>query len=54
MNEILQSNRLAKIAEAAIRVTGLKGPLEGWQAFAGRIRADATGQVSEVAVVRWV
>jgi hypothetical protein len=33
MNELLQANGLAKVAEAAVLVTGMKGPLEpGWQA----------------------
>jgi hypothetical protein len=42
MNEILQAKGLHKTAEAAVLVTGIKGPLEeGWQhkvsAFAGQI-----------------
>jgi hypothetical protein len=42
MNELLQAKGLTKAAEAAVLVTGIKGPLEeGWQdkvaAFAGQI-----------------
>jgi len=33
MNELLAAKGLTKVAEGAILVTGLKGPLEeGWQA----------------------
>jgi hypothetical protein len=32
MNELLQAKGLTKVAEGAVLVTGLKGPLEdGWQ-----------------------
>lgn len=42
MNELLETKRLTKVAETAVLVTGMKGPLEeGWQnkvaAFAGQI-----------------
>jgi len=42
MNELLQAKGLTKTAEAAVLVTGIKGPLEeGWQdkvaAFADQI-----------------
>ena len=42
LDEILQTNGLAKVADMIVYVTGLKGPLEeGWQtkvsAFADRI-----------------
>jgi hypothetical protein len=42
MNELLEAKGLKKVAEAAVWVTGLKGPLEeGWQhkvaAFADRV-----------------
>ncbi len=42
MNELLEAKGLTKVAEGAVLVTGLKGPLEdGWQgkvaAFAGQI-----------------
>jgi multimeric flavodoxin WrbA len=44
MNELLESNGLTKVAEGAVLVTGIKGPLEeGWQnkvaAFADKIMA---------------
>ena len=43
MNEILEAKGLTKVAEGAILVTGIKGPLEdGWQdkvaAFASQLR----------------
>jgi len=42
MNELLQAKGLTKVAEGAVLVTGIKGPLqEGWQtkitAFADQI-----------------
>jgi hypothetical protein len=44
MNELLEAKGLTKVAEAAVLVTGMKGPLEdGWQnkvtAFADQIMA---------------
>jgi multimeric flavodoxin WrbA len=45
MNELLEAKGLTKVAETAVLVTGLKGPLEeGWQnkvaAFAGQIMSS--------------
>jgi len=49
MNELLEAKGLAKIAEGAVLVTGLKGPLEaGWQnkvaAFADQIMSATRTQ----------
>jgi hypothetical protein len=49
MNELLQAKGLTKVAEGAVLVTGMKGPLEdGWQdkvaAFAGQVMATAGSQ----------
>ncbi len=49
MNQILQRKGLAKVAEAKVMVTGVKGPLEeGWQykvgVFAAQVLAGALGQ----------
>ena len=46
MNELLQAKGLTKVAEGAVLVTGIKGPLEeGWQtkvtAFADQIMSTA-------------
>jgi hypothetical protein len=45
MNELLEAKGLKKVAEGAVLVTGIKGPLEeGWQhkvaAFAGQIMSS--------------
>ena len=49
MNELLESKGLTKVAEGAVLVTGMKGPLEeGWQnkvaAFADKIMSTAQTQ----------
>jgi sulfite reductase alpha subunit-like flavoprotein len=49
MNELLQAKGLTKTAEAAVLVTGMKGPLEdGWQdkvaAFADQVTASLHAQ----------
>ena len=49
MNELLEAKGLTKVAEGAVLVTGMKGPLEdGWQdkvaAFAGQVMATAGSQ----------
>jgi len=49
MNELLEAKGLTKVAEAAVLVTGIKGPLEeGWQtkvtAFADQILATVPVQ----------
>ena len=49
MNELLQAKGLTKVAEGAVLVTGMKGPLEsGWQekvaAFADQITAATVGR----------
>lgn len=46
MNELLEANGMTKVAEGAVLVTGIKGPLEqGWQnkvtAFADQIMSTA-------------
>jgi hypothetical protein len=39
MNELLEAKGLKKVAEGAVQVTGIKGPLEeGWQ---GKVAAFA-------------
>ena len=49
MNELLEAKGLTKVAEGAVLVTGMKGPLEeGWQnkvaAFADKIMSTAQTQ----------
>lgn len=47
MNELLGGKRLVKVAEDAVHVTGLKGPLEeGWQ---NKVQAFATRLVAGIA-----
>ena len=46
MNELLGGKRLIEVAEDAVHVTGLKGPLEeGWQ---NKVQAFATRLVTEI------
>ena len=52
MNEILGAKGLVKVAEDAVHVTGLKGPLEdGWEkkveAFVSRTASSADGRSAE-------
>ena len=51
MNELLQAKGLTRVAEGAVLVTGMKGPLEdGWQdkvaAFAGQLMSTAGSRTS--------
>lgn len=51
MNELLEAKGLKKVAEGAILVTGIKGPLEdGWQnkvaTFAGQLTSSVHSQAS--------